>query len=202
MRYYFMDKEFQIATDSANAVIKKIKYSGDGLVKTDEIISAVEEILRSERDTPTDIECFYTSFSNEEINSDYGAMMCVLKNSECTKQRATIIVNSDKDIRFQRFSLIHELGHLITNCYTATDKENRFTISAHIKYNITSISLEDCEKDKALKNEQIANIFALKVLMPFKAFSNQLFKHDEFQSIADFFGVTKDAVRSRVLLGE
>lgn len=199
MRYYFMDEEFKIATEMANAVIKKLSYSNDGLVETKQIISAVTSLISIK----TDIDCFYTSFSEADINSDYGAMMCVVKNKDgCEEnQTATIVVNSDKDKKFQRFSLVHELGHLITGHYTATDNENRYTLSTHIKYDITSISEEACRKSEALKNEQIANIFALKVLMPYDAFSKQLFEHNDFQSVADFFGVTKDAVRSRSLLG-
>lgn len=195
MRYYFMNDEFKIATEKANAVIEKLPCNS-GFIKTEQIISTVSDLLS----VPTRIDCFYTSFSKSKIDDDYGAMMCVIKDGE-QGQVATIVVNSDKDIRFQRFSLIHELGHLITGHYTATDNENRYTVSTHIKYDITSIKEEDCKESKILKNEQIANIFALKVLMPYETFMQQLFEHDDFQSIADFFGVTKDAVRSRFLLG-
>ena len=195
-----MDKAFEIATIKANEVIERLHYSDDGLVSTKQIVEIVSDIL--EQENPTEIECLFVSFSSAGVSDDYGAMMSVLQSDGNSKQQATIIVNSDKDAKFQRFSLIHELGHLITNCYTAVDEKNHYTISAHIKYNITSISAEECKNDEKLKNEQIANIFALKVLMPFNAFMKKVFVSDDLQSIADFFGVTKDAVRSRILLGD
>lgn len=195
MRYYFMNSEFAIATEKANEVIKKLRYHNDGLVRTEDIIEIVAELANAE------IECFYMSFAHAKIADNYGAMMCVMQNDNEHKKNATIIVNSDKDIKFQRFSLVHELGHLITDRCTIVDDENRFTMSAHIQYDITSISEEECKKNAYVKNEQIANIFALRVLMPNSAFKEQLFDSDDFKSIAEFFGVTKDAVRSRALLG-
>jgi Zn-dependent peptidase ImmA (M78 family) len=141
------------------------------------------------------------SFSANKITEDCGAIMSVVPDGK-KRQIATIIVNTDKEDRFQRYSLVHELGHLATGYYDVTDKNTCYTLSPHIQYDITAITNKQLKKDDFIKKEQIANIFALKVLMPFKFFAIQIFKYDDLQSLADFFGVTKDAVRSRAILGE
>ena len=196
MRCLFMNRtEFKEATEKAISILEKINYCGEGFVSTDDIINAVAEV------TNTDITFSYLSFSKEGFEDDYGAMMCVYKAKGIEKQKAKIILNNDKDSKFMRFSLMHELGHLITKHYTIEDDDSEYTVSAHIQYNITSLPKEVYKDNIYLLNEQIANVFALQVLMPSEAFSRQMFKNTKFQGVADHFGVTADAVRSRALLG-
>lgn len=180
----------------ANAVISRIHYNGEGLVSTDRIIQAVSEI------TDTDISFSYASFSELNVpnGNDVGAMMQVRKASNGRKQTANIILNSDKDLKFRRFSLIHELGHLINKNYTI-EEDDEYTLSAHIQYNVTSFSENQCKQNPVIESEERANIFALKVLMPTEAFIDQVLNKNSFLAIADFFGVSEDAVRSRALLG-
>jgi Zn-dependent peptidase ImmA (M78 family) len=195
----FNDKDFEIATIKANKVIKNLNYKNNGPIPTESIIRSVEDLLK--KTTPTKIKCRRMSFSANKVKEDCSAIMNVVRDGK-KKQVATIIVNKDKDEWFQRYSLIHELGHLATGYYNVVDKDTCYTLSLHIQYNITNISNEQLKKDDFIKIEQIANIFALKVLMPFETFAIQVFKSDDLQSIADFFGITKDAVRSRIILGE
>ena len=197
MRYIFMNEEITAKINkNVNAVISLIHYDGMGMVSTDSILSAVRAI------TDSDISFSYASFS--EINvpncNDIGAMMCVYKGGDAQKQTAEIILNKDKDAKFRRFSLIHELGHLVNGKYTVEDVDNEYTLSAHINYKITSFSEEDC-KDPIIEREECANIFALKVLMPWNTFIKKFLDSRSFTEVSDFFGVSEDAVKSRALLG-
>lgn len=195
---YFMKKEIIKEIDKKAAeVMARVHYSGDGLVSTDRIVQAVSEI------TNTDITFSYTSFSKMKVPNanDIGAMMCVHEGTDNRKQTASIILNSDKDIKFRRFSLIHELGHLINKNYTIEKFADEYTLSAHIQYDVTSFSEEQCENNPVIESEERANIFALKVLMPTEAFIDQVLTKGSFLAIADFFGVSEEAVRSRALLG-
>lgn len=197
MRCIFMNKDIIAEIDEkVSSVISLIHYDGMGMVSTDSILNAVKTVTQS------DISFSYASFS--EINvpncDDIGAMMCVRKDCNGKKQVAEIILNSDKDVKFRRFSLIHELGHLVNGKYTIEDTDNEYTLSAHIRYDITSFSEKDCE-DPMIMREECANIFALKVLMPRDAFIRQVLDSGSFVEISDFFGVSEDAVKSRALLG-
>lgn len=197
MRFIMNKEVIQQITEKANQVLEKVNYNGIGLVSTDKIVSAVSQL------TNTSITYSDVSFSKIDVPGamDIGAMMCVIKASGKRKQTASILINSDKDIKFRRFSLIHELGHLINNSYTTASSNNEFTLSTHIRYDVTSFTDEACRKDPVLESEQKANIFALRVLMPTEALINQIQSKDSFFQIADFFGVSEDAVRSRMLLG-
>ena len=114
---------------------------------------------------------------------------------------ATIVLNADTDTEFQRFSLLHELGHLVTfNGDEPIDSSN-YILSTHINYNVTSIPKEKYDKNKYLLKEQIANIFALRVLMPSNQFYEKMLELKDISAVAKFFGLTKDAVISRMMIG-
>ena len=196
---YFMDEKIRNSIrEKSKNVISKLNYNDDGMVSTDSIIKAVSE------ETNTDISFSYASFENLKVPSafDIGAMMCVQNEKEGENRRkAAIILNSDKSVKFRRFSLAHELGHLINNNYTISDDDKEYTLSAHIQYDIFSFTDEQCNKDPVIESEQRANIFALHVLMPSEAFKARVLSSDSFSEVADYFGVDEDAVRSRALLG-
>lgn len=197
MRQFMDDKIRQDIKEKANAIIKRIDYKNDGMVSTEEIVKAVSG------ETSTDIFFYDTSFAGLKVPnaSDLGAMMCVQKKDGEERQTAVILLNSDKSMKFRRFSLVHELGHLICNNYTIANVGNKFTLSTHIQYNVFSFPDEVCNTDPAIEIEQQANIFALCVLMPSYAFIEQILDSKSFESLAEFFGVDEEAVRSRALLG-
>lgn len=150
-------------------VISKLNYNNDGMVSTDSIIKAVSKM------TNTDISFSYASFENLKVPSasNIGAMMCVQKRkNKGSRETATIILNSDKSVKFRRFSLVHELGHLVNQNFTTSTDGKEYTLSAHIQYNIFSFTDEQCAADPLIESEQQANIFALHVLMPSEAFMN------------------------------
>lgn len=188
-----MDERIVVAKEKAIEVIEKLKYDGSDMIDTDRVKEIVSEM------TGINISVGRTSFSNlDGDNRKFGAMMRV--NSE--EKEAYIILNNDVDPRFRRFSFVHELGHIITNKYNFLVNDKQYTISAHINYDVTSIDIKDSEEDSYLINEQIANVFALLVLMPGNFFVNKLKALDSINDTAEFFGITSEAVLSRIRLGE
>ncbi len=132
-------------------------------------------------------------------------MKTVLDEDENVTE-ATIIINSSKAAEFQRFSLLHELGHLVTKTWTTPSFEEdasttHYTLSTHIDYDVTNISEKEYRSNSYLLREQIANIFALRVLMPSKQFYQKLRDFNDIEEMADFFGLNKEAVVSRAQIG-
>lgn len=198
MRYCIMiDEKLEIAilkSDELNAKLENEAKLENGMVSTKRILHMVQHC------TNTRIGIAYVSFSKAlGPHSSYGAMMRVYNEHE--QQIADIVVNSDMDIEYQRFSLVHELGHLMTERYNVDEKDKGYKISAHINQDVFSISKEEYEEDESLLNEQIANVFALRVLIPFKELMKRIDSNDNLSEIAKSFGVTKDAVISRIVLG-
>ena len=188
-----MNEKFNIAIQKAKEVIQQLKYEGKDMVNTDKVKEIVEKL------TGIKIHVASLSFSEANINYAFGAMMRVDSNKK-TKE-AFIILNKDTDAIFRRFSFVHELGHLITDKYNFYENEKQYTISAHIKYDLSSLPDDKCT-DEYLINEQIANVFALLVLMPKNDFFKKVKELDSINETANFFGITSEAVLSRMQLGE
>lgn len=182
---------------AVDSIANKLYYRDGVFVETDSIIQAVSEL------TNTEISFRYASFSSLlPETADYGAIMCVTRvDNASDRKRAQIILNKDKDLKFRRFSLVHELGHLATNQYNLAEEDDRFMLCAHIQYNITAIPEAAHQNNPFLEAEEIANVFALKVLMPTVKFAKKMFELKDISELADCFGVTEDAVCSRTLLG-
>lgn len=182
---------------AVDSIANELVYRDGVFVETDSIIQAVSDY------TNTKISFSYASFSTLiPGTTDCGAIMCVTKQDKGPKvQRAQIVLNDEKDIKFRRFSLIHELGHLATGEYNLEEKENQFMLCAHIKYNITAIPKEVYQNNPFMEAEEIANVFALKILLPTKKFAEKMFEFKDISEVADCFGVTEEAVCSRSLLG-
>lgn len=190
-----IDEKLNVAVEKSDLVLKKLKIRKDErMIPTKDILNAVKEI------TGFKISVGYTSFSEFKELDNCGAMMCVIKNDDTTFAR--ILINSDNSPKYKRFSLVHELGHLITNRHTISSSENQFMISTHIDQNIFSLDKKVYDKDEYLLNEQIANVFALRTIIPFDALMYRLKNYSDLDEIANIFGVTKEAVISRIALGE
>lgn len=115
---------------------------------------------------------------------------------------AEIVLNSDKDSRMQRFSAVHELGHLINelpNFIYETSDDGVSTLSAHINPDITWLDEEDVSDLDYLICEQMANIFALLVLIR-RDIRIQDVTNGGSRELAAKYGVTEAAVFSRVIL--
>ena len=192
-----MRKEFEIAYEKADKILKMVGIPRKGMMRTASIIDAVEEVLG------IDVKFTDYDFSKLALNSktldvsNFGAAMCVYKSDK--GKFATILLNNKESTKMKRFSLVHELGHLMTN---RSDFSENYQVSTHIDMDITSIPDEvlDETENKFLIDEQVANIFALLVLIPFDLLMYAMRKYDSIGEIADFLGVEKDAVISRFWL--
>ena len=198
MRYCIMiDEKLKIAVDKSNELNKMLENEAkleNGMISTKRILHMVQHC------TKTRIGVAYLPFSKAlGKSSNYGAMMSVYNEDE--QQVADIIVNSDMDAEYQRFSLIHELGHLMTGKYNVEEKSKGYKISAHINQDVFSIPKEEYDRDVSLLNEQIANVFALRVLIPFNELMKRIDSNGNLNEIAKSFGVTRDAIISRIVLG-
>ena len=197
--YWFMDGRFVEAFEKANEVLTAVGYQKGRMIPTSDIISTVERI------TNVDVKFIEFDFSmldkelKGETFSRCGAAMYV--SPDQNKRIARILLNSKETPEMQRFSLIHEMGHLMLNNMSSPSTDNSYLFSTHIDMDITSISAEDLENDEFLIGEQGANIFALLVLLPYDSLVSAMKKYDSLDDIAKLFGVEKNAVISRLMLG-
>ena len=193
MLFFMYDERFNVAFEKADIVLQRLNLSSNDIVDISKLVDIVAEL------TETEISVKEIDFDRVVEDCDYGAMMCVTKKD--TKQFASILLNSSNkiDAAFKRFSLAHELGHLITNRFNLSEQENSFTLSTHINYTFNEIKKEDYENDEYLINEEIANIFALKVLIPTKILVNLMIEtKNDFEKIAKYFGVKENTIKARL----
>lgn len=194
---FMNDDRFNIAFEKSKLILEKIDTENNKMIDTQQVIDAVSEV------TKTEIYVLKADFSGIKNTGRYGAMMSVVERGK--KRKATIILNSNENIddKFRRFSLIHELGHLITGKYNAQSnvdkKKTKFTLSSHIDYTLSHISEKEYA-DEFLLNEEIANIFALRVLLPLKPLMVEITKLKDLKKVAAHFGVPEEAVNSRLNL--
>lgn len=204
-------KEFEIAFEKAKQIteILAAKDKSSDFVALDDIISAVLQVSNY-----SEITVNRRSFSQLKLPKDmknpiiptHGAMLSTRTKSNPStgkqEQVANLIINSDYSANMQRFSVVHELGHLITNIPNFTYEQiddGRFTISAHVNADITFIPEEICVQNKYLIAEQVANIFALLVLIP-RNIRIQDIMNIGIDKLTERYGVTEDAIYSRMLL--
>lgn len=184
---FMFKEEFKIAYESSDTLLSLLSPIAEGMINSSQAISIIERLL------DCSINVIPVEFPMSEAS--YGAKMKTEISTNC-KKVATIELNTLHSSVFQRFSLFHELGHLMTDP-SLFNTSNGFILSTHIDYNVTSI--KDVS-DSFLLHEQIANIFALRVLMPYDIFYKKLDELNDLKKIANFFGLTKDAVLSRIML--
>ena len=196
MLFFMKDSRFDIATEKANRVIRLMNLGENKQLDTSELVDVVS------KETGTVIEVRETDFCKIIENCHYGAMMCVNKSNDT--QSAFIVLNSNEKIddKFRKFSLVHELGHLMTGRYNISVDQNNYTLSTHIDYQFNKIKEDDYKDNTYLLNEEIANIFALRVLLPFDALVKKMNNDFDLKRISEYFGVSENAVLARLRLGE
>ncbi len=180
------------AYEKANQVIKKLPYSGSSMVDTDDVVKIVGEFSKY------NIFIYTADFSplGKDI-SDCGALTSIISKPQGNKYgEARIYLNAAFDVKFRRFSLVHELGHLMTG--KNNFKEGYFFASAHIQYNLTYIKDDGTSGSEAIENEQIANVFALSVLMPKEVFERKMNLDED--TLCATFGVSMEALNSRRIM--
>ena len=97
---------------------------------------------------------------------------------------ASIVINSTDIPERQRFTLAHEIGHLIARCGIAGDPE--FSLMDYRDY-----------RKKYDLNEFFADEFAGELLMPAVPLLNEIFRTSQYKAAAKF-GVTPAAVERRI----
>ena len=197
--YWFMDSRFKVAFATAKQVVDEMNYKS-GAVDINEVIRVVEKLKG------VDIKIVKEHFDN--IDSKFGkcgAAMSVWRgeNKECeenVKYEAVILLNNVHPFAKMRFSLAHELGHIMSQIPAEVNAaERQFVVSMHINTNITSLEITPKSSQYEV-NEQIANIFALLILMPSRVFTTVYDLLQDKKMVADYFGVAVDAVESRLKL--
>lgn len=203
---FMYDELLRIAYDKSDEIIADLKIDDTkGMIDSEKVINAVAARVGCK------IEVSLLPFSTLQgkVHEDIfpqvencGAMM--LTTIDGSEKVADIVLNEDKGPEFQRFSLIHELGHLSTadNIATLFHADNDYVVSTHIDYKVTSIKRDMYEHNDFLRKEQLANIFALRVLMPRKAFYDAVKRFDSITEVAKCFGLSKAAAVSRIMLVE
>lgn len=200
---FIMLPGFKIAVEKAKEVKALLPEASVEFVALADIVDVVEKLSGYEiRTTYMDFSKLIKSDSevDDSIIRQAGAMLSTVE--EGNKKIAFLIVNEAKSPQQQRFATVHELGHLITkipNYSYVYNEERKFTISTQINADITYISNEKCKSDKFLMAEQVANIFALLVLIP-EDLTIQRMVNDGVQSLSKEFGVTEEALYSRLLI--
>lgn len=190
--------KYDIAFAKAKEVLDKLNYDPDKMIRTNDIINVVEEMLNIDvKFKKQDFNNIKTQKNTQKIFSNCGAIMYVDKTTNPVK--AFIFLNEQESPEMVRFSLVHELGHLMTR---TLDSFENFEASMHINMDITSISEELINKYSFLVEEQVANIFALLVLIPYDSLVKAVLKFGTIKEVAKFFGVEEDAVISRLRLQE
>ena len=194
---FICDRNIKIAYDRSDEILQNVPYAPNQMIDTNLIVACVRE-----RYCPV-IELYTMSFrkvkSANGSMKDCGAMMRIEFDGK--PNSASIILNSDMPGTFQRFSLMQQIGHLVTLPPDAQLNPDNFHVSTHINYDLSSITEEELESDYYLMREQVANIFALRVLMPDRQFYRVMRELEDIRDAAVFFGLTKDAVISRMMIG-
>ncbi len=195
------DEKLSIAYEKSDEIIKELDIQENCMISSSKVIKCIEKSLSIK------IKIIFDSFEEMGISRRFGAMMMIKfptpeMKEACRPSEANIVLNTDSnDAVFQRFSLFHELGHLLTLTRDNLINTDDYVVSTHIDYEVTSISKDEYEKDPFLLKEQIANILALRLLMPGKQFYPKMQELNDIDKVAQFFGVTKDAVMSRMRIG-
>lgn len=194
---WLMREEFKKAYKKAQDVLKLIHADDNKMVRTADIVSCVEKEL------DIDVKFKNQNFSiikdmenNAGRFSNYGAAMCVKQDND--KKTAFVLLNDKETPEMKRFSLVHELGHLMLD---SNIFDGKYKICTHIDMDILSIPDKILEKREYefLVDEQAANIFALVVLLPYAGFKKAIDRED-IQTIANRYGVNTNAVISRLLI--
>lgn len=198
---FVMLPEFEIAIKKAKEVNEKLKRPAIGFVPLSEIVEVVKEVSGFSKISTSFVDFSTLNYNSDQINmSDAGAMLSTLDDTN--GKTAEIILNDSKSAPIQRFSMVHELGHLITdapNYIYEMPNDEKFTISTLINTDITFITEEQCKNNSYDMAEQIANIFALLVLIP-NEISIQKLVQEGIDKLIPKYGVTPDAIYSRMLI--
>lgn len=189
--------DLRIAYERSDEVVQGVSYDPDRMIDTSRILEYVR------REYFREVEVYTTSFGRIQTGSGplRGCAAMTRADLDSKPRAARVVLNSDMPLPFQRFALIHQIGHLLTLPPDARLDPDNYYVSAHISEDLTRITREDMSGSYYLLREQTANIFALRVLMPSEQFYRAMRRLGSIQSAASFFGLSEDAVISRMMIG-
>lgn len=194
---FICDTNLKIAYDRSDEILQNVRYEPERMIDTNLILDYVRG-----RYCPV-VELYTTSFAKIQSPgipvSECGAMMQI--DFDGKPKSAAVILNSDMPPAFQRFSLMQQIGHLVTLPPNAQLNPDNFHVSTRIDYDLSSITEEELNNNYYLLREQVGNIFALRVLMPTGQFFQKMRELGTVRLAATFFGLTEDAVISRMMIG-
>ena len=184
-------ESYKIAEKKAQELLTEISPML-GMLDTDKVVALVQD------KTKYKVKVYRADFSELGIDGieNLGGFISVIKKKESSSDGiAAIYLNSKNSPQMMRFSLMHEVGHLMTMDLEKL-KVGHALASPHISANIYYLNEEKIGNDKFLEDEQAANIFALSILMPEDKFLTAC-KQFAIEDLAGIFGVTPEAVLSR-----
>lgn len=95
-----------------------------------------------------------------------------------------IYVDATDSLERQRFTIAHELGHVILHHMLGPQKDSIF-------------KKVDLRSNRGNRQEQEANLFAAALLMPHKQFMKAWYLYDTMEEVSNHFGVSKKAAYLR-----
>ena len=194
---FFCNEHLKIAYERSDEIIRSMSCDPERMIDADRI---VEHVRRS--CCPV-IELHTISFAGfrSGLVPTHGCGAMTRINFDAGLRSAVIVLNSDMPAASQRFSLMQQLGHLVTLPPDAHLDPDIFHVSAQADLDLLRISEEELVGSRYFLREQIANIFALRVLMPSEQFFRLMRQLRNIQTAASFFGVTEEAVIARMMIG-
>ena len=197
MMNFACNEHLRIAYETSDEVLRGVRWQSDQMIDATTVLNFMRQ-----RYCPG-IELYARSFAGLTSSAgsigNSGAMMWI--EFDGRPKSAVIVLNSDMPMEYQRFSLFQQLGHLATLPPDVPVDQDSYHVSTRIDYDLTDITAEELDNDYYLMREQVANVFALRVLMPSDQFYQKLRKLDSVSAAARFFGLGPDAVISRMMIG-
>lgn len=151
---------------------------------------------------PVDVERLASRWAHvvrQQLDDDISGMLVPLPKAVGGRHWAIVVNNSHSDVR-QRFTIAHELGHVLLHGYTSTHADRSF-----------KIRLRDSHSSEGSIREEIeANRFAAELLMPSDIIRRRLRNHvfeyvpekqaseRELDRLAREFNVSKQALQIRL----
>jgi hypothetical protein len=151
---------------------------------------------------PVDVERLASKWAHvvkQRLDDDISGMLVPLPKPVQGRHWAIVVNHSHSDVR-QRFTIAHELGHLLLHGYTSAHADRSF-----------KIRLRDSQSSEGSIREEIeANRFAAELLMPAEVIRRRLLNHvfeyvpeeqpseRELDKLAREFNVSKQALQIRL----
>lgn len=191
------NEHLRVAYDASDEVLRGVRRQPGRMIDATAVLDFVRQ-----RYCPK-VELYARSFAGLTSAAGSikgsGAMMWVEFDGH--PKSAVIVLNSDMPAAYQRFSMFQQIGHLVTLPPDVPVDQDSYHVSTRIDYDLTGLTPEELDNDYYLMREQVANVFALRVLMPGDQFYRKLRELDSVSVAAGFFGLEPAAVISRMMIG-